>query len=65
MIPDDHIFFLPVYGDKPIKVAIEGKEMYVGRPYERTPDKTYRARIQMRLDVKAVFGSKIAALEIA
>ena len=64
MIPDDHIFFLPVYGDKPIKVAIEGKEMYVDRPYERTPDKTYRARIQMRLDVKAVFGSKIAALEI-
>lgn len=64
MIPDDTIFFLPVYGDKPIKVAIEGKEMYVDRPYERTPDKTYRARIQMRLDVKAVFGSKIAALEL-
>ena len=64
IIPDDHIFFLPVYGDKPIKVAIEGKEVYVLRPYERTADKTYQARIQMRLDVKAVFGSKIAALEI-
>ena len=47
-IPDDMIYFLPVYGDKPIKLVYEGDNILVEREYTRTPDKTYRVRIQER-----------------
>ena len=63
-IPDDMIYFLPVYGDKPIKLVYEGDNILVEREPTRTPDKTYRVRIQERVGVAAVVGSKIAALDL-
>lgn len=63
-VPDDVIYFLPVYGDKPIKLVYEGNDVLVEREATRTPDKTYRVRIQERIGVAAVIGSKIAALEL-
>ena len=63
-IPDDMIYFLPVYGDKPIKLVYEGDNILVERDPTRTPDKTYRVRIQERVGVAAVVGSKIAALDL-
>lgn len=63
-VPDDMIYFLPVYGDKPIKLVYEGDNVLVEREPTRTPDKTYRVRIQERVGVAAVIGSKIGVLDL-
>ena len=63
-IPDDMIYFLPVYGDKPIKLVYEGDNILVEREPTQTPDKTFRLRIQERVGVAAVIGSKIGALDL-
>lgn len=64
-LPNDMIYFLPVYGDKPVKLVYEGDNILVEREYTHTPDKTYRVRIQERVGVAAVVGSKIAALKLS
>ena len=50
--------------DKPIKLVYEGDNILIERDPTRTPDKTYRVRIQERVGVAAVVGSKIAALDL-
>lgn len=64
-LPNDMIYFLPVYGDKPVKLVYEGDNILVERDAYQTPDKTYRVRIQERVGVAAIVGSKIAALKLA
>ena len=64
-LPNDMIYFLPVYGDKPVKLVYEGDNILVERDAHQTPDKTYRVRIQERVGVAAIVGSKIAALKLA
>ena len=64
-LPNDMIYFLPVYGDKPVKLVYEVDNILVERDAHQTPDKTYRVRIQERVGVAAIVGSKIAALKLA
>ena len=64
-LPNDMIYFLPVYGDKPVKLVYEGDNILVERDAHQTPDKTYRVRIQERVGVAAIVGSKIASLKLA
>ena len=64
-LPNDMIYFLPVYDDKPVKLVYEGDNILVERDAHQTPDKTYRVRIQERVGVAAIVGSKIAALKLA
>lgn len=63
-VPDNKIYMLPVYGDKPIKIVYEGDQTVVEKAPDYTPDRTYRIRIQMRVGVAAVVGSKFATLTL-
>ena len=64
-LPDDKIYFLPTYGaDKPVKIVYEGDQTVVERDPDYTPDRTYRIRIQLRVGVAAIVGSKFATLSL-
>lgn len=64
-MPDNKIYFLPVYGGAaPIKLVYEGDQTVVEKAPDYTPDRTYRIRIQMRVGVAAILGSKFGTLTL-
>lgn len=63
-IPDDVLYFVPVYGDKAIKIVVEGNSSVVERDPDYTPDRTYRIRIQEYTGVQAVIGSKFGRMTL-
>lgn len=63
-LPDDMIYFLPVYGDRPVKIVYEGNTILVDHDATQTSDKTYRIHIEERVGVGVVLGSKFAALDV-
>lgn len=64
VVPDNKIYMLPVYGDKPIKIVYEGDQTVVEKAPDYTPDRTYRIRIQMRVGVAAIVGSKFGTMTL-
>ncbi len=63
-IPDDVLYFIPVYGDRPVKIVFAGDSSVVERDPDYTPDRTYRIRIQEYVGVQAVVGSKFGRMTL-
>lgn len=63
-LPDDKIFFVAADTYKPVKVVFEGTSSVVERDPDYTPDRTYRIRIQERVGVAAIVGSKSAMMTL-
>ena len=65
MIPTDVIYMIASDANKPVKVVFEGDSVTVERIAEETTDKTYTVRIQMKLGVGVILGSKIGTISLS
>jgi len=62
---DDHkIFFVPVAGDKPVKILFEGNEVTVTYNPEESSDKRYGITVELRVGVSAICGAKYGTITI-
>lgn len=64
MIPTNVIYMIASDSNKPIKIVFEGDAVTVERIPEETTDKTYSIRIQMKLGVGVILGSKIGTINL-
>ena len=64
MIPTDVIYMVASDAHKPIKIVFEGDSVVVEKIPEETTDKTYTIRIQMKLGVGIILGSKIGTINL-
>lgn len=65
MIPTNVIYMVASDANKPIKVVFEGDSVVVERIPEETTDKTYWVRIQMKLGIGVILGSKIGTINLS
>lgn len=65
MIPTDVIYMVASDAHKPIKIVFEGDSVVVEKIPEETTDKTYTIRIQMKLGVGIILGSKIGTINLS
>lgn len=63
-VPNDVIFVVAADAYKPVKIVFEGDSMTVERVPNESTDKTYGIRIQMRIGVSAIVGSKFGAIKL-
>lgn len=63
-VPDDKIYLVAADAYKPVKIVFEGNSMTVERIPEETTDKRYGIRIQMRVGVSAIVGSKFGRIDL-
>lgn len=63
-VPDDKIYLVAADAYKPVKIVFEGPSMTVERIPEETTDKRYGIRIQMRVAVSAIVGSKFGRIDL-
>lgn len=63
-LDDKKIYLVPVAGDRPVKVVIEGNEVSVICNPEDCSDSRYGITVSIRLGVSAVCGSKYGVIEL-
>ena len=63
-VPDDKIYLVAADAYKPVKIVFEGTSMTVERIPEETTDKRYGIRIQMRVGISAIVGSKFGCIKL-
>jgi hypothetical protein len=63
-VPDNKIYMVAADAYRPIKIVFEGNSMTVERIPEETTDKRYGIRIQMRVGVSAIVGSKFGRIDL-
>ena len=63
-VPDNKIYMAAADAYRPIKIVFEGNSMTVERIPEETTDKRYGIRIQMRVGVSAIVGSKFGRIDL-
>ena len=61
---DDEVYFIGVGAYKPLGLVFEGDSVVVEKDAMKTPDKTYRIKIGMRIGIGAVLGSKFGVLTL-
>ena len=65
VIPDDVIYILPMGMHKPVKCVFEGNSVTVERDAEFAADHSYGFKVDIRMGVDVVIGSKIGAIQLA
>lgn len=65
MIPTNVIYMIASDANKPIKIVFEGDSVTVERIPDETTDKTYWIRIQMKLGIGVILGSKIGTINLS
>lgn len=65
LIPTNIVYFVASDSYRPVKIVFEGDSVTVEKIPEETTDKTYWVRIQMRIAVGVVLGSKFGTLTLA
>lgn len=63
-VPTDMIIMVAANAYKPIKVVFEGNSVSVEWMPDKTVDKTYRVRVQMRIGVAAIVGSVAGVIRL-
>lgn len=63
-LPNDTLYFIAADSYKPVKLVFEGNSSVVERDPDYTPDRTYRIRIQERVGVAAIVGSKFGTMTL-
>ena len=63
-VPDNKIYLVAADAYRPVKIVFEGNSMTVERIPEETTDKRYGIRIQMRVGVSAIVGSKFGRIDL-
>ena len=63
-VPDNKIYMVAADAYRPVKIVFEGNSMTVERIPEETTDKRYGIRIQMRVGVSAIVGSKFGRIDL-
>lgn len=63
-LPNNKIYMIAADQYKPIKVIMEGDSVAVEWIPTETTDKTYRVRVQMRIGVASVLGSRYAEITL-
>lgn len=63
-LPSDKVFMIAADQYRPIKVVMEGDSVAVEWVPNETTDKTYRVRVQMRIGVAAIIGSRYAEFQL-
>ena len=63
-VPDNKIYLVAADAYKPVKIVVEGNSMTVERIPEEATDKRYGIRIQMRVGVSAIVGSKFGRIDL-
>ena len=63
-VPDNKIYLVAADSYKPVKIVFEGTSMTVERIPEETTDKRYGIRIQMRVGISAIVGSKFGRIDL-
>ena len=63
-VPDNKIYLVAADAYRPVKIVFEGTSMTVERIPEETTDKRYGIRIQMRVGVSAIVGSKFGRIDL-
>ena len=63
-IPTNVIFIVAADMYKPVKIVFEGDSVVVDWIPEETTDKTYAVRIQTKLGVAAICGSKFGTITL-
>ena len=61
-LPDNIIYFVPVAGDRPVKIVFEGNEVSVAYNPEETADTRYGITVTMRVGISAVCGAKFGTI---
>lgn len=63
-LQDNKIYFIPVAGDKPVKVLFEGTEATVAFNPDETSDKRYGITVELRVGISAVCGAKYGVINL-
>lgn len=63
-LPDDLIYFVPVAGDKPVKILFEGNEVAVTYNADETSDNRMGIDVTMRVGISAICGAKFGTVDL-
>lgn len=64
VLPDDVIYFVPVAGDRPVKIVFEGNEVAVTYEPKETSDVRMGITVTMRIGIGAVLGRKYGRVDL-
>jgi len=64
ILPDNKIYFIPVAGDRPVKIVFEGQEVSVEYDPQNSGDKRYGIVVEMRVGIAAVCGAKYGCISL-
>lgn len=65
VVPDDIIYFIPMGWNKPVHVVLEGNSVSVAQDPLRSADETYGLKVDLRIGVDVVVGTKFGGLKLA
>ena len=65
VVPDDIIYFIPMGWNKPVHVVLEGSSVSVAQDPLRSADETYGLKVDLRIGVDVVVGTKFGGLKLA
>ena len=65
LIPTNIVYFVASDSNRPVKIVFEGDSVTVEKIPEDTTDKTYWVRIQLRIGIGVILGSKFGTLTLA
>lgn len=63
-LPDNLIYFVPVAGDKPVKILFEGNEVTVEFNAKETSDSRMGIDVTMRVGISAICGAKFGTIQL-
>ena len=63
-LPNNKIYFIPVAGDKPVKILFEGNEVSVSYDPEKSSDKRYGITVELRVGLEAICGAKYGTITL-
>ena len=63
-LPDDIMYFVPVAGDKPVKILFEGNEVAVTFNANETSDNRMGIDVTMRVGISAICGAKFGTVDL-
>lgn len=63
-LSNNKIYFVPVAGDKPVKILFEGNEVSVTYNSDESSDKRYGITVELRVGLEAVCGAKYGTITL-
>jgi hypothetical protein len=64
-ISDSLIYFIPMGGQRPVKIFMEGNQISIEEDFNATADRSYHFYVDMRYEVSAIVGLKYGTITLA